>query len=812
VVATARKEGLLVHVTGVVQGVGFRPFVHRLALRHALAGWVRNESGDVRIALEGDARDLEAFLRDLRADAPPLSRIEEVRSEPRAPGGAAAFVIEECGPATAARQPIPADVALCPACEAELHDPADRRYRYPFITCTDCGPRYTVIEGLPYDRERTSMRAFAQCPACASEYATPGNRRHHSETNSCPACGPRLWLERRSHPDPERSDGEGSGPGAPVRGHPERSEGSGPGAPWPDPSAAPQDDILGEAAALLRDGQILALRGLGGFHLAVDATNAAAVQRLRARKRREEKPFAVMVRTTADAAAIADLSPADCAQLEARERPIVLLPKRAGGALAPAVAPGLGSVGVMLAYTPLHHLLLDLVQRPLVMTSGNLSDEPIAASLEEGRERLGAIADAFLMHDREIVAMIDDSVVRVAASASGPGGDRIVMRRARGLAPLPLRLHAPAPAPILAVGGHLKNTFTFALGERAFVSPHVGDLDSLETLTHFRAILDDYRRLFRAEPAVIARDLHPGYLSTRLAEELAGELGVAQVVSVQHHHAHIAAVAAEHGVDGPVLGLSFDGTGYGDDGRVWGAELLYAEPSGYRRLGHLRYAPLPGGDLAVRSPWRAALGYCSLEPSVAPAFDGVFDMVDAQERAAAERQLARAVNAPLASSAGRLFDAAAAVLGVRTRAHYEGQAAMELESLAGGCPAAPLPFPVVERPGGMLELDPIPLLVALAEGRRAGQPLVQLAAAFHESVALGAAVQVQCAAERTGIDTVALGGGVFQNARLVTSLATLLRARGFRVLTARELPPNDGGLSFGQAVVAAAVLRGLPPT
>lgn len=565
------------------------------------------------------------------------------------------------------------------------------------------------------------------------------------------------------------------------------------------------------AAALLLDGHILALRGLGGFHLAVDATNDAAVQRLRARKRREEKPFAVMVRTTADAEAIAALAPVERAQLEARERPIVLLPKGVGSLLAPSVAPGLGSVGVMLAYTPLHHLLLDLVGRPLVMTSGNLSDEPIAASLAEGRARLGTIADAFLMHDREIVAMIDDSVVRVAPGMHGPDGDRIVMRRARGLAPLPLRLHAPSPAPILAVGGHLKNTFTFALGERAFVSPHVGDLDSLETLTHFRAILDDYRRLFRAEPAAIARDLHPGYLSTRLAEELARELGVEQVVTVQHHHAHVAAVAAEHGVDTPVLGLSFDGTGYGDDARVWGAELLWSAPTGYRRLGHLRYAPLPGGDLAARSPWRALLGYASLEPSAAPAFQGVFDTIDRPERDMAERQLARGMNSPLASSAGRLFDAAAAVLGIRTRAHYEGQAAMELESLAGRCVADPLPFPVLERADGTLELDPVPLLVALAEGRRAGRPLVQLAAAFHESVALGAALQVQCAAEQTGIDTVALGGGVFQNARLVTSLSTLLRARGFRVLAARELPPNDGGLSFGQAVVAAAILRDARP-
>jgi len=755
-VAVPTREAAQLSVQGVVQGVGFRPFVHRLALRYGLAGWVRNASGDVQIRVEGDAAAIADFVRALRAEAPPLARLDELHAEPCTPGGLAAFTILESRAEAGRRQPVSPDVAVCAACEAELFDPANRRYRYPFITCTDCGPRFTVIEAMPYDRERTSMRAFTQCPACLEEYRAPGARRYHSETNSCPACGPRVWLE-------------------PARG------GS-------DPIAA--------AAELLAGGKIVALRGLGGFHLAVDATNEEAVARLRARKLREAKPLAIMVRTLADASRLGDVGPEEEALLTSRERPIVLLNRGADAGVAPSVAPGLGSLGVMLAYTPLHHLLCDLVQRPLVMTSGNLSDEPIAIANDDAQRRLAGIADAFLLHDREIVARYDDSVLRVA------GGTPVFLRRARGYAPLPLALPVASPRPLVAVGPHLKNTFTLVHGREAYVSQHIGDLENLETLEHWRAALSAYRRLFRLEPEVAVRDLHPGYLSTRLA----GDLGLERIIPVQHHHAHVAAVLAEHGVTEPAVGVAFDGTGYGADGHVWGAEFLIADLAGYRRVGQLRYARLPGGDLAAREPWRAALGYLALEPDAAGAFVHAFAPVPAETRAIATQQIARRLNAPLASSLGRLFDAAAAVLGVRTVNRYEGEAAMELEALAGRRGAQPFPFPAAEGPDGGWVLDPLPLLVALGEGRAAGVGMPELAARFHESVAAATDVLAARLAAQAGLRTVALGGGCFQNARLLVSLVSRLEARGLRVLVPRRLGPNDGAVSYGQAAVAAALL------
>jgi hydrogenase maturation protein HypF len=755
-VAVPTREAAQLSVQGVVQGVGFRPFVHRLALRYGLAGWVRNASGDVQIRVEGDAAAIADFVRALRAEAPPLARLDDLHAEPCTPGGLAAFTILESRAEAGRRQPVSPDVAVCAACEAELFDPANRRYRYPFITCTDCGPRFTVIEAMPYDRERTSMRAFTQCPACLEEYRAPGARRYHSETNSCPACGPRVWLE-------------------PARG------GS-------DPIAA--------AAELLAGGKIVALRGLGGFHLAVDATNEEAVARLRARKLREAKPLAIMVRTLADASRLGAVGPEEEALLTSRERPIVLLNRGADAGVAPSVAPGLGSLGVMLAYTPLHHLLCDLVRRPLVMTSGNLSDEPIAIANDDAQRRLAGIADAFLLHDREIVARYDDSVLRVA------GGTPVFLRRARGYAPLPLALPVASPRPLVAVGPHLKNTFTLVHGREAYVSQHIGDLENLETLEHWRAALSAYRRLFRLEPEVAVRDLHPGYLSTRLA----GDLGLERIIPVQHHHAHVAAVLAEHGVTEPAVGVAFDGTGYGADGHVWGAEFLIADLAGYRRVGQLRYARLPGGDLAAREPWRAALGYLALEPDAAGAFVHAFAPVPAETRAIATQQIARRLNAPLASSLGRLFDAAAAVLGVRTVNRYEGEAAMELEALAGRRGAQPFPFPAAEGPDGGWVLDPLPLLVALGEGRAAGVGMPELAARFHESVAAATDVLAARLAAQAGLRTVALGGGCFQNARLLVSLVSRLEARGLRVLVPRRLGPNDGAVSYGQAAVAAALL------
>ncbi len=765
-VAPAVRTAARLHVSGVVQGVGFRPFVHRLALRHGLAGWVLNAAGDVQIEVEGAPDEIAAFTRELKIEAPPLARIEELSVEPGAPTGLETFTIRESRDEPDRRQPVSPDVALCAACEAELFDAANRRYRYPFITCTDCGPRFTVIDAMPYDRERTSMRAFTQCPECLREYRSSGDRRYHSETNSCPACGPRLWLE------PTGGAGGAGGAGA---------------------------DPIASAARLLAAGTILAVRGLGGFHLAVDATSEDAVRRLRARKQREEKPLAVMVRTLPEARALADVNPAEADLLTSPERPIVLLRCRSDTPLAPSIAPGLDTVGVLLAYTPLHHLLLEQAGRPLVMTSGNVSEEPIATGNDDARCRLGGIADAFLLHDREILSRYDDSVVRVAGDAT------IFLRRARGYAPLPVDLPLESPLSLVAVGPHLKNTFTLVHegSARAWVSQHIGDLENLETLEHFHATLDAYRRLFRIEPEVAVRDLHPGYLSTRIA----GDLGLERVIPVQHHHAHVAAVLAEHGSSDVAVGVAYDGTGYGDDGNVWGAEFLVADLTGYRRAAHLRYAPLPGGDLAARTPWRVALGYLSLEPAAAGPFARAFARVKPEERALAAQQIARRLNAPLASSMGRLFDAAAAILGVRSVARYEGQAAMELEALAGTRPARPLPFPVSGSGAGGWILDPVPLLAALGERLGAGAHAADLAAVFHESVAAATDELTARVAATAGTRTVALGGGCFQNARLLVSVRARLEARGLRVLVPRRLGPNDGAISYGQAAVAAAVLR-----
>ncbi|MEQ1854966.1 MAG: carbamoyltransferase HypF [Longimicrobiales bacterium] len=769
--AAARGEGperqpraVEISVRGVVQGVGFRPFVHRLAIRHAISGWVRNEAGAVHAVAQGAAVDVQGFLDALRAEIPPLARIDELHVTDALPTALAGFRVLPSDVTPVGRLPVSPDVAMCDSCEMELRDPSNRRYRYPFVTCTDCGPRFTVIESMPYDRERSTMGAFTQCSACLGEYQDPDDRRYHSETNSCPECGPRLWLE---------VPGDGPNGMAGARGQ----------------------AAIAEAGRLLIAGQVLAVRGLGGFHLAVDATNSDAVQRLRACKGREAKPLAVMVGSRGSARQLAFVTEAEAAVLTSRERPIVVLRKRPGAPLAPEIAPGLDSIGVILAYTPLHQLLLGAVGgRPLVMTSGNASDEPIAIDNAEARHRLAAIADAYLLHDREIVARYDDSLARVV-------DDRVVMlRRSRGFAPMPLRLPVPTADALLAVGPHLKNTFTLAQGDQAFVSQHIGDLENLEALAHFEDALTRFRSLFRIEPRWVVRDLHPGYLSTRIAEES----GLTQLPPVQHHHAHVAAVLGECGVGHRVLGLAFDGTGYGTDGHVWGCEFLEADLLGFERLAHLRYAPLPGGDRAARTPWRTLLGYASLDAANPAWAGGVLDQVAPRELGVARRQIQRNVNAPLASSMGRLFDAAAAVLGVRLESAYEGQAAMELESVAlhGDVPA--LPFPVRRADGSVPVLDPVPLLEALALGRARGTPVGELAARFHESVSRATTgLATELCAER-GLNHVVLCGGCFQNARLLRSLRRHLEHTGLEVLTPTALGPNDGAVSYGQAVVAAA--------
>jgi len=758
---SADPAGRHLRVYGLVQGVGFRPFVHRLAARHGLAGWVRNAPGEVEIAVEGSEDALAAFRAALEREAPPLAQITAVEEASAPLTGARDFRIRGSDERAGGRQPVSPDVALCAACEAELLDAGNRRYRYPFITCTDCGPRFTVVEAMPYDRERTSMRAFAQCSECLAEYDDPANRRYHSETNSCPDCGPRVWLEDR----------EG------LR-------------------ATDGDVAIRQAGAALADGRIVAVRGLGGFHLAADATDEDVVRRLRERKHREAKPLAVMVRDLDEIRSLCEVGETAARLLSSRERPIVILPLRPGAPVAPSIAPGLTRVGAMLAYTPLHVLLLEAAGRPLVMTSGNQSEEPIATGVAEARTRLAAIADLFLMHDREIVARYDDSVVRVVDDAP------VLLRRARGYAPMPIHLPVATPVPLLAVGPHLKNTFCLAHGTDAFVSQHVGDLDNVETLEHFRAALGRLSALFRIEPEIVVRDHHPGYLSTRVADEL----GLPRSIAVQHHVAHMAAVLAEHARTDPAIGVMFDGTGYGSDGMIWGAEVFVGDLRGTERVGQLRYAPMPGGDLAARSPWRCALGYRSLAGDAAPAFDAALGGVTDTDRHLAEQQIARGVNAPLASSMGRLFDAAAAVLGLRHHARYEGQAPMELEALAGARPAEPLPFPLAWE-DDRWQLEPLPLLVALDERRARGDDLAELAARFHESVVAGTAALVERVGEARGLRTVALGGGVFQNARLLRGLRARLRVAGFEVLVPRALSPNDGAISFGQAALAAAILQ-----
>lgn len=749
----------LLRVTGVVQGVGFRPFVHRIAAHYGLTGWVRNVAGTVEIHVEGHTQELDAFQRALRSEAPRVAQVDAVDFAPATATGFHDFQIVESADAAGSR-PVAPDLAICAECEAELRDPANRRHAHPFITCTNCGPRYTIIHSLPYDRERTSMAVFPVCARCESEYVAAGDRRHHAETVACRACGPRVWLVGR--------DGV------------ERSAG---------------DDAIRDAADLLCAGRIVAIRGVGGFHLACDATDDAVVRCLRERKGRDAKPFAIMVRGLNDARKLGEISDVEAQLLSGTEHPVVLVRRRTDSPLPPSVSPGLDCTGVMLAYTPLHHLLLDAVSRPLVMTSGNVTDEPIATGNAEAMDRLGDIADAFLLHDREILSPVDDSVARVV------NGTPLLMRRARGYAPRATRLPFASPRPIIAVGPHLKNTFALVQRDIAHVSPHIGDLDSVESLAHFRATLARYEHLFRIVPEVAVRDRHPAYLSTRIASEL----GLSRTVVVQHHHAHIAAVLAEYDLTTPVVGLAFDGTGLGDDDTIWGCETLVADLTGYRRAAHLRYAPLPGGDLAAREPWRAALGYLSLEPALAGAFSLAFRDVAHRDRATAERQIERRLNAPMASSMGRLFDAAAAVLGVRSRSSYEGQAAMELEALAGPMPAPPLAFPVQETDGCFV-LDPVPVLAELGERRQRGEDAGVLSAQFHESVA-GAAAQVGAAvATAFHLDVVALGGGSFQNARLLSGVKERLEAVGLRVLVPRRFSPNDGAISLGQAAVAAALL------
>ncbi len=753
VVSAPPRRRVRLRVEGTVQGVGFRPHVHRLAGELCLAGWVRNDHRGVIAEVEGDPLAVESFLRRVSDDAPPLARIERVLVVDAAATGEAGFVITESESGGGADTFVAPDAATCQDCLRELADPADRRFRYPFVNCTNCGPRYTIVRGVPYDRPLTTMAAFAMCPACQAEYDDPRDRRFHAQPNACPACGPRARL----------LDAEGREvPGV--------------------------DDAIAATAAALGRGAIVAVKGLGGYHLACRAADAHAVGELRSRKHREDRPFALLTADLTGARALVHLSGAAEALLLAPERPIVLAPRRDGSAVADAVAPGHPELGVMLAYTPLHHLLAGDVGDPLVFTSANVSDEPIAYRDEEALRRLGSIADLFLVHDRPIHTRVDDSVVR-------PG---MILRRSRGHVPRALVLPVPTERHLLACGAELKSTFCLARQERAWLSHHVGDLKNVETLTSYGEGVELLARLFAVVPEVVAHDLHPDYLSTRFA---LGREGV-QTLAVGHHHAHLAACLAEHGETGSAVGAIFDGAGLGPDGTVWGGELLAGSLASYERAGHLWPVRLPGGDRAVRQPWRMACAWLVAALGEPPALPATMaGGVAPQAWRGVSEMVRTGLSSPLTTSAGRLFDAVAALCGLRTEVTYEGQAAIELEAACDPTERGAYELPVE---GGVL--DARALVRAVVRDIEAGTAPGVVAARFHHGFADATVVACTQAAHERGLGTAVLSGGAFQNRRLLARTAAGLSRAGLRVLVPERLPANDGAIAYGQAAVAAASL------
>ncbi|MDT7746221.1 MAG: hydrogenase maturation protein HypF [Actinomycetota bacterium] len=735
-----------VHVSGIVQGVGFRPFVHAVATRLGLAGYVGNDEAGVVLEAEGDPSAVDALVDALRERPPPLAVVESVTVEPAPTTGATGFGIAASTAGlggTALRTLVSADTATCGACLAEMADPSARRHRYPFTNCTDCGPRFTIVRDVPYDRATTTMSGFAMCAACSAEYHDPGDRRFHAQPLCCPACGPTLRL---------------------------------------DGSAV---DPVDRAVRRLRAGEVLAVKGLGGYHLAVRADDEAAVARLRAAKHREDKPFAVMVADLDAAAALVIADDGGTALLTSRRRPIVLLPRRADAAVAPSVAPSTGELGVLLAYTPLHHLLVAGLGVPMVLTSGNVSDEPIAHRDDDAAERLAPLADGILAHDRAIHTRVDDSVLRIAR------GRPVPVRRARGYAPEPVPLGFTADRPVLAVGGEQKNTVAVAAGRRAFLSSHIGDLENLATLRAFTAAVEHLGRLFAVVPQVVAHDLHPEYLSTKYALDR-DDL---EPVEVQHHHAHVASCLAEHGWgvdDGPVLGVAYDGTGWGPDGTIWGGELLLASLGAARRVGHLDTVGLPGGAAAVREPWRMAAAWLGR--------DGA-DLAVARRHADRWQAVATLADSPVTlrtSSAGRLCDAVAALIGVRDTTTYEGQAAVELEQRVDPHERSGYPVGVA---GGVIAAGE--LVSAVVEDLRRGVDPGRIAARFHHGLADATVRAAVAAAVEHGVGTAALSGGVFLNAVLLERVRAGLEAHGLRVLVHERVPCTDGGLALGQVAVAA---------
>ena len=761
-----------IFIRGIVQGVGFRPFVYRLAARSGIHGFVLNDSSGVTIEAEGTPRILDAFVYALRAELPVLARIDALETEYIPLRQESEFTIIHSQTGSERHALIAPDTATCDDCLGELFTPADRRYHYPFINCTNCGPRFTIVQDVPYDREKTTMRIFPMCPACQAEYDDPLDRRFHAQPDACPNCGPRTELQMWTAPDFTIVDGN-------------------------------RDEPIIGAAHELASGAILTIKGLGGYHLACDALNEQAVLRLRQRKHREARPFALMVPNLDITRRICEVSEVEARLLLSHRRPIVLLQRRDNHLIAASVAPTYNTLGVMLPYTPLHHLLLHAYAASvperlpvLVMTSGNLSEEPIAYRDEDARTRLYAIADGMLTHNRPIHMRCDDSVLRIVC-----GGEQY-LRRSRGYAPEPLALSLTFPEPVLACGGHLKNTFCLGKEQQAFLSQHIGDLENLETLTSFREGIAHFQQLFDITPTTIAYDLHPDYLATQYAQDCV----VPRKIGVQHHHAHIASVLAEHGLSEPVIGVAADGTGYGIDGAVWGGEIMVADLRGFERVAHLAYVPLPGGEQAVRQPWRMAAVYLARaygKDFRHLAIPAVQQMELAKWRTL-EQMIARGVNSPLTSSLGRLFDAVAALLGLRATVVYEGQAAIELEMLARPVEQS-YPFAIHNEKPAILDVTPA--IRALVGDLEQGCALPYIAGRFHRTIAELLAESCARVRAQNGLQTVALSGGVFQNRLLLEQLTTLLEAMNFHVYTNRRVPPNDGGLSLGQAAVAAALLQ-----
>ena len=757
--------GRRIEIRGTVQGVGFRPWIWRLARANGIAGRVSNDSRGVTIEAFGAASALETFLAEIRSSPPPAAEIRELVCEAIPPEAPLDFVIAPSRRTETLEVSIPPDLATCDECLREIEDPTNRRYRYPFTNCTNCGPRFTIARAVPYDRPATTMAPFEMCPACRAEYEDPADRRYHAQPNACPECGPSLSALS--------ADGE------PLA--------------WKDP--------IRRTAQTLLAGLIVAIKGLGGFHLACDATDPMAVARLRRRKRREEKPLAVMVLGIEEAEAIAKISEDERRLLLSPERPIVLLERRADSGLAPQVAPGSPLVGVLLAYTPLHHLLLADTGRPLVMTSGNLSEEPIACSNEEALRRLNGIADGFLVHDREIESRCDDSVARVVA------GGPVLLRRSRGWVPRPIPVAVPFAEPVLACGGHLKNTFCIGLGSNAYLGPHIGDLENLETLTAFEEAVARMERFLRVSPELVAHDLHPQYVSTTWARDSRG----GRKVAVQHHHAHAASAMAEHGLEGPVLAFAWDGTGYGTDGTSWGGELLAVQSAGggagFERLGSFRPIPLAGGETAIREPWRIAFALLSDAYPLGAPLDRLplFDDVDLRALELVRQMLEGNIHVPLARGVGRYFDAFGSLFLARPWSYHEGQIAMAWNGAAERASGAGYPFEIGAAADGLREIDMRPSLRAALEDFFAGRPPGEISARFHTTLAEAAAALVRETAAGLSDAPVILTGGCFANALLAEE--TLERLAPRRVFLHRRVPPGDGGLALGQAFVANALAR-----